>query len=55
VCTLTAAEGPDVAAGIDWAPLDPPGDPWRPWGTGALLLPQAAGTDGMFLARWTRP
>ena len=26
----------------------PPGDPWRPWGRGALLLPQEAGTDGMF-------
>jgi len=55
VCTLTAAEGPDVAAGVDWPSLSPPGEPWRPWGSGALLLPQVAGTDGMFLARWTRP
>ena len=28
----------------------PPGRPWEPWGSGALLLPQAAGTDGMFVA-----
>jgi 16S rRNA (cytosine967-C5)-methyltransferase len=55
VCTLTAAEGPEVAASLDWAPLDPPGEPWQPWGSGAKLLPQAAGTDGMFLARWRRP
>lgn len=52
VCTLTAAEGPEVAATVDREPLDPPGEPWRPWGRGALLLPQAAGTDGMFVARW---
>lgn len=55
VCTLTAAEGPEVAASVAWSALDPPGDPWEPWGSGARLLPQAAGTDGMFLARWTRP
>jgi 16S rRNA (cytosine967-C5)-methyltransferase len=54
VCTLTAAE----TAGIDnWlarhhpdlTPLAPPGEPWQPAGRGALLLPQAAGTDGMYL------
>lgn len=55
VCTLTEAEGPAVAATMDWPLVDPPGDPWRPWAAGSLLLPQAAGTDGMFLARWTRP
>jgi 16S rRNA (cytosine967-C5)-methyltransferase len=56
VCTLTAAEGPDVADTVGWPGVEPPlGDPWRPWGSGALLLPHAAGTDGMFLARWTRP
>jgi 16S rRNA (cytosine967-C5)-methyltransferase len=55
VCTLTAAEGPEVAATLDWPALDPPGDPWRPWGSGALLLPQSAGTDGMFVARWHHP
>jgi 16S rRNA (cytosine967-C5)-methyltransferase len=55
VCTLTAEEGPDVAATVAWTPEPPPEEPWRPWGSGALLLPQAAGTDGMFLARWQRP
>jgi 16S rRNA (cytosine967-C5)-methyltransferase len=59
VCTLTRAE----TAAIDrWAaerlpdlvPLPPPGDPWRPAGRGALLLPQAAGTDGMFVVAFRR-
>lgn len=54
VCTLTRAE----TAGIDmWLaaeypelrPAPPPGDPWEPAGRGALLLPQTAGTDGMFM------
>lgn len=58
VCTLTLAE----SAGIDkWladtrpdlAPLPPPGPPWQPFGRGARLLPQTAGTDGMFLLRVT--
>jgi 16S rRNA (cytosine967-C5)-methyltransferase len=55
VCTLTTAEGPDVATTLDWAPAPPPGEPWRPLGPGALLLPQTAGTDGMFVARWHKP
>jgi 16S rRNA (cytosine967-C5)-methyltransferase len=54
VCTLTAAE----TLGIDeWAAqelrafsaLAPPGAPWHPHGRGALLLPQAAATDGMYV------
>jgi 16S rRNA (cytosine967-C5)-methyltransferase len=57
VCTLTEVE----TLGVDrWlgdahpeleaiAPLD---DPWRPHGRGALLLPQAAGTDGMAVFRY---
>jgi 16S rRNA (cytosine967-C5)-methyltransferase len=54
VCTVTMLE----TAGVDrWIsetypnlmPLDPPGPPFRPSGRGALLLPQAAGTDGMFI------
>jgi 16S rRNA (cytosine967-C5)-methyltransferase len=53
VCTLTRAETVDVD---EWAAehvggfdaLAPPGPPWEPRGRGALLLPQAAGTDGMF-------
>jgi 16S rRNA (cytosine967-C5)-methyltransferase len=54
VCTLTRAETIDVD---DWAAehmtdfeaAAPPGEPWRPHGRGALLLPQTAGTDGMFV------
>jgi 16S rRNA (cytosine967-C5)-methyltransferase len=60
VCTVTIAESlavdewlraerPDVEA------LPPPGDPWVPLGRGALLLPQAAGTDGMYLLRLRVP
>jgi 16S rRNA C967 or C1407 C5-methylase (RsmB/RsmF family) len=32
-----------------------PGAPWRPLGRGALLLPQAADTDGMYVLRLRRP
>jgi 16S rRNA (cytosine967-C5)-methyltransferase len=54
VCTLTADE---TTAIDDWAKAQwpeagtepPPGAPWRPHGRGALLLPHAAGTDGMYL------
>lgn len=58
VCTLTAEETLGVDAWLQTAlpaltPSDPPGPPWRPHGRGALLLPQAAGTDGMFLLRLT--
>lgn len=54
VCTLTAAEtaAVDRWAGANlpaFAPLAPPGPPWRHAGRGALLLPQEEGTDGMFL------
>jgi 16S rRNA (cytosine967-C5)-methyltransferase len=35
--------------GGDWEPAPPPGPPWEPLGRGALLLPQAAGTDGMYV------
>ena len=54
VCTLTMEE----TGGIDrwlsenapgFRPLPPPGPPWKQAGRGALLLPQAEGTDGMFL------
>lgn len=60
VCTLTAAE----TAGVDnwllreapgFRPLPPPGGPWRPAGRGAILLPQAEGTDGMFLLALRAP
>ena len=60
VCTLTAPE----SLGVDdhvarthpaLEPLDAPAEPWRPWGRGALLLPQTAGTDGMALFRYRVP
>ncbi|MEJ7764427.1 MAG: hypothetical protein WKF86_02930, partial [Acidimicrobiales bacterium] len=35
--------------------LPPPSEPWEPWGRGARLLPQARGTDGMFLLRLRAP
>jgi 16S rRNA (cytosine967-C5)-methyltransferase len=55
VCTLTSAETIDVGhwlngeLGPGWETLSPPGPPWEPSGHGALLLPQAAGTDGMYV------
>ncbi|HVE93602.1 MAG TPA: transcription antitermination factor NusB [Acidimicrobiales bacterium] len=61
VCTFTHAETSDVdewAAGAlsEFAVLDPPGSPWRRHGRGgAVLLPQDAGTDGMFILRLGRP
>jgi 16S rRNA (cytosine967-C5)-methyltransferase len=59
VCTLTAAESTEVDDRLaqqrpDLVPLDPPGEPWRPWGRGAILLPQAVGSDGMCLVRYRR-
>jgi 16S rRNA (cytosine967-C5)-methyltransferase len=60
VCTLTAEETTGVdewlaEAHPDLAPVNPPDGPWRPHGRGAILLPQAAGTDGMALFRFHRP
>jgi 16S rRNA (cytosine967-C5)-methyltransferase len=60
VCTLTDAETlaiDDHLAGArpDLQPVPPPGDPWRPHGRGARLLPQAADTDGMYLLHLQRP
>ncbi len=54
VCTLTREETLDIdewAAGTfpSLTPESGPRAPWRPHGRGALLLPTAAGTDGMFL------
>ncbi len=59
VCTLTRAETVEVDEWLascrpDLVPLDPPGEPWAPWGRGGLLLPQATGTDGMYLLRLRR-
>lgn len=60
VCTLTVAETTAVHDELvtrrpDLQVLPPPGDPWVPWGSGALLLPQAADTDGMALHRYRVP
>jgi 16S rRNA (cytosine967-C5)-methyltransferase len=60
VCTLTDVEtlGIDEHLAATWPDLEPlaaPNEPWRPWGRGALLLPHAAGTDGMFLLRLQVP
>ncbi len=54
VCTMTTAETADIDAWVgqsmpQFDALDPPGDPWEPLGRGARLLPQTAGTDGMYL------
>jgi 16S rRNA (cytosine967-C5)-methyltransferase len=54
VCTLTRLEtlGVDAFAASElpeFVACDPPGEPWRPHGRGALLVPSAAGTDGMFV------
>jgi 16S rRNA (cytosine967-C5)-methyltransferase len=59
VCTLTRAETVDVD---EWAATslpaflaEPPlSAPWRACGRGAQLLPQDAGTDGMYLLTLTR-
>lgn len=57
VCTLTTVESIGVDDHIatthpQLAPVAPPGAPWRPWGRGAMLLPQSAGTDGMCVFRY---
>ena len=54
VCTLSARETTVVADAAlarlpMFRPLAPPPPPWRPTGPGAMLLPQDAGTDGMFV------
>lgn len=56
VCTLTAAESRGVDDHLartqpSLRALAPPDPPWRPWGRGAIVLPQDAGTDGMTLLR----
>jgi 16S rRNA (cytosine967-C5)-methyltransferase len=61
VCTLTRAETLDIDNWLStrlptgWGEAaKPPGPPWEPLGRGALLLPQAAGTDGMYVLAWRR-
>lgn len=60
VCTMTVAESVGVARHVarrhpQLQPLAAPDPPWVALGTGALLLPQAAGTDGMAIFRWRTP
>lgn len=60
VCTLTVTETTEVAEAFaethpHWQSLDGLGGPWESWGSGALLLPQTEGTDGMALFRWRAP
>jgi len=51
VCTLTAAETVDVdeafRGATDARPAGPMPEPWRPHGTGGLLLPQDLDSEGM--------
>jgi 16S rRNA (cytosine967-C5)-methyltransferase len=54
VCTLTCEETASIDCWLarSWpqlVPLPPPGPPWVHQGRGAILLPQAAGTDGMYV------
>jgi 16S rRNA (cytosine967-C5)-methyltransferase len=60
VCTFSREETLDIDSwatetfpGLSAVPA--PGPPWRRHGRGALLLPTAAGTDGMFLLRLQAP
>ena len=60
VCTLTDAEGRAIDDHLavtrpDLVPEPVPDGPWQPHGRGARLLPQAAGTDGMYLLRLRGP
>jgi 16S rRNA (cytosine967-C5)-methyltransferase len=53
-CTMTTAETVDIDAWLGEAhpelePLPAPGAPWEPLGRGARVLPQTAGTDGMYV------
>jgi len=55
VCTVTAAEttGVDerIRSVVDLH-ADPPGAPWRPFGSGGLLLPQDLDSEGMAVFRY---
>jgi 16S rRNA (cytosine967-C5)-methyltransferase len=60
VCTVTAAEtlGVDehlASAHPGLSPVAAPDGAWRPWGRGAIVLPQDAGTDGMAILRLRAP
>ena len=60
VCTLTDAETLAVDQHLadahpELVPEPSPGEPWEPHGRGVRLLPQTAGTDGMYLLRLRCP
>jgi 16S rRNA (cytosine967-C5)-methyltransferase len=60
VCTLTAAETVDIDGWLagehpELVAAAGPGPPWEPWGRGARLFPQTAGTDGMFVVAVRAP
>ena len=60
VCTLTAAESIEIDTWLqqerpEVVALPAPTGAWTPLGRGALLLPQSAGTDGMYLLRLRVP
>ncbi len=60
VCTLTRAETEAIDEHMADAhpaltPLPAPAEPWEPVCRGALLLPHAAGTDGMYIRRLLVP
>jgi 16S rRNA (cytosine967-C5)-methyltransferase len=59
VCTLTAVESEGIDAWLadahpDFEALEAPGAPWEALGRGARLLPQAIGSDGMYVLRLRR-
>jgi 16S rRNA (cytosine967-C5)-methyltransferase len=59
VCTLTAEETEHVDRWMsvthpELVPVAPPDQPWDRIGRGARLLPQAAGTDGMYVLNLRR-
>jgi 16S rRNA (cytosine967-C5)-methyltransferase len=59
VCTLTRAETIEIDEWLaerhpELEALPAPASPWESLGRGALLLPQAAGTDGMYVLRLAR-
>lgn len=54
VCTLTRAETLEIdrwaaSALAGWRAVPVPASPWQRLGRGGLLLPQSAGTDGMYV------
>jgi 16S rRNA (cytosine967-C5)-methyltransferase len=56
VCTITEAETIAIDREIErrhgeLVALDPLAAPWESWGRGAVLLPQTAETDGMYILR----